>query len=58
MKKMTLKTPRGTFEGILMDEKDAKARDYGYYFTHNEYHIYTRTDEKTWHTEFAFVEKE
>lgn len=58
MKKMTLKTPRGTFEGIEMGEKDAKARGYGYYFTDSEYHIYTRTDVNTWHTEFAFIKKE
>lgn len=55
--KITITTPRGTFTGLLMTRQQAKEKGYGMYFSHDIYDIYTKSDVKTWHTDFAFVEK-
>ena len=55
--RITITTPRGTFTGLLMTRQEAKEKGYGMYFSHDIYDIYTKSDVKTWHTDFAFVEK-
>ena len=50
-------TPRGTFTGLLMTRQEAKEKGYGIYFNDDIYDIYTKSDVKTWHTEFAFVKR-
>lgn len=55
--RITITTLRGTFTGLLMTRQEAKEKGYGMYFSHDIYDIYTKSDVKTWHTDFAFVEK-
>lgn len=55
--RITITTPRGTFTGLLMTRQKAKEKGYGMYFSHDIYDIYTKSDVKTWHIDFAFVEK-
>ena len=57
MAEITIKTPRGTFTGLLMTRQDAKEKGYGMYFSYESYDVYTKSDVKTWRTDFAFVEK-
>lgn len=53
----TLKTPRGTFviSAVYDTLEEAKKEGYGYYFTFEGKDIYTKSDTKTWHTDFALV---
>lgn len=54
----SLKTPRGTFKiaDTFQNRKEAKNAGYGYYFTHNNNHVFTKhTSEYT--CKFAIVTK-
>lgn len=57
MAEITIKTPIGTFTGLLMTRREAKEKGYGMYFSYEIYDVYTKSDVKTWHTDVAFVEK-
>ena len=39
------------------ERQDAKEKGYGMYFSYESYDVYTKSDVKTWRTDFAFVEK-